>query len=226
MALTVPVVNPETGVFQAALATDISLLQISDFLRKLAILRNGKAFLVEGTGDFVATSSLEQPFKVVKDEPKRLNITDIQAPLIQAAGQFLIKQFNSLEQIKSQQQLTFTFGGDAQFLQVTPLQDERGLDWLMVVVIPRADFTKHIYAYTRFTVIVGVFVAGVGVILGLLLVWITVPIQELYKAAKALESEKFEASILETVTSRGDEFGEFGKVFLGMANVIYSRESN
>lgn len=225
--LTIPVLNRQTGAFQGALATNISLSQISDFLGNLTMLRSGKAFIMERTGNLVATSSREQPFKVVQDEQKRLNVRESQDPLIQAAGHILVKEFNTLAQIQRQQQLTFTFRGNSQFLQVTPLQDERGLDWMMVVVVPRADFTTHIDAYMRWTVFVGVVVAGVGIILGLMLVrWITVPIQDLYKAAKALESENFDASILETVASRGDEFGQLGKVFIVMANVIYSREQN
>jgi len=227
ISLALPILEPKTGKFQGALSTDITLQKLSDFLRNLSISATGKAFILERSGNLVATSSQEQPFKTVAGKQERLNVIQSQEPIIQATGQYLSDKFKSLEAIESKQQFSFTFRGDSHFVEVTPIQDPQGLNWLLVVVIPKADFTKHIYAYTRFTIILGIVIAGGAVILGLLMVrWINQPIQDLYKAAKAIESEKFDASSLETVASRRDEFGELGKVFLAMAQVIYSREHN
>jgi len=227
ISLVMPILEPKTGKFQGALVTDVTLRELSDFLRNLSISASGKAFILERSGNLVATSSQEEPFKTVAGKQERRSVTQIQEPVIQATGQYLSDKFKSLEAIESKQQFSFTFRGDSNFVEVTPIQDPQGLNWLLVVVIPKADFTKHIYAYTRFTIILGIVIAGGAVILGLLMVrWINQPIQDLYKAAKAIESEKFDASSLETVASRRDEFGELGKVFLAMAQVIYSREHN
>jgi methyl-accepting chemotaxis protein len=209
------------------ISTDISLVQISKFLGNLEISQNGKALIIERTGDVIAISTLEQPFKVVNNQTERLNISESQNPTIQGTGQYLIEKFNGLDQIKDKQQFTFRFKGDLQLVQVTPLQNQEGIDWLMVVVIPYSDFLKHIYTYTLLTVIIGISVAGIGVILALLMVrWIIKPIEQLQQAAHTIESQNFDQSILEEVSSRRDEFGQLGKVMLAMANVIYSREQN
>ena len=86
---------------------------------------------------------------------------------------------------------------------------------------------QHIYAYTKHTIIVGILVTVLAIMLALVTVrWIINPIKYLYQAAQDIQSEKFEPETLETVAQRGDEFGKLAKVFLVMAQVIYSREQN
>ncbi|SKB15638.1 putative sensor protein with HAMP domain [Planktothrix sp. PCC 11201] len=227
MDFSIPIYNQESGNFAGVISTDISLVQISKFLRNLEISQNGKALIMERTGDVIAISTLEQPFKVVNNQTKRLNVRESQDPTIQGTGQYLIEKFKSLDQIEDKQQFTFRLKGNLQLVQVTPLQNQEGIDWLMVVVIPHSDFLKHIYTYTTLTVIIGVSVAGIAVILALLLVrWIIKPIEQLQQAAETIESQNFDQSILEEVSRRRDEFGQLGKVMSAMANVIYSREQN
>ncbi|GDZ95967.1 putative sensor protein [Planktothrix agardhii CCAP 1459/11A] len=232
MDFSIPIYDRESGSFEGVISTDISLVQISKFLRNLEISQNGKALVIERTGDVIAISTLEQPFKVVNNQNKRLNMSESQDPIIQGINQYLIEKFNGLDQIKEKQQFTFRFKGNSQLVQVTPLQQnqegkEIGCDWLMVVVIPYSDFLQYIYTYTTLTIIIGVLVAGIGVILALLMVrWIIKPIEQLQQAAHTIESQNFDQSILEEVSRRRDEFGQLGKVMLAMANVIYSREQN
>lgn len=227
MDFSIPIYNRESGSFEGVISTDVSLVQISKFLGNLEISQNGKALIIERTGDVIAISTLEQPFKVVNNQTKRLNIIESQDPIIQGTGEYLIEKFNGLDQIQDKQQFTFRFKGNLQLIQVTPLQNQEGIDWLMVVVIPYSDFLQHIYTYTLLTVIIGISVAGIAVILALLLVrWIIKPIQQLQEAAATIESQNFNQSILEEVSRRRDEFGQLGKVMLAMANVIYSREQN
>ncbi|WP_445248170.1 PDC sensor domain-containing protein [Microcoleus sp. OTE_8_concoct_300] len=227
ISLVVPILEQKTGKFQGALSTDVTLGDLSDFLRKLSISTTGKAFILERSGNLVATSSQEPPFQVVNGQQERRKVTQSQEAVIQGTGQYLFDKFKTLEAIEKQEQFSFTFGGNSHVVEVAPIKDNQGLNWLLVVVIPKADFTQNIDAYTRFTIILSLAIAGGGVIFGLLMVrWINQPIQDLYQAAKAIELEQFDALTLEKVASRGDEFGGLGKVFLAMAQVIYSREQN
>lgn len=227
ISLVMPILEPKTGKFQGVLGTDLSLQVISDFLRNLSISATGKAFILERSGNLVAISTQEAPFKIVEGKQERLKVTESQEPVIQAIGQYLINKFNNLEAIESKEEFSFTFRGDSPFVHVSPLQDKLGLNWLLVVVIPKADFSDHLYNYTRVTIILGLVIATGSIMLGLFMIqWINQPIQVLYQAAKAIESEKFDESTLKQVASRRDEFGALGKVFLAMAQVISSREEN
>jgi hypothetical protein len=83
--------------------------------------------------------------------------------------------------------LNFEIDGKRQFVKVLPFQDGKGLDWLIVVVVPEADFTKEIEANTRTAVLLCLAALGVAVAIGILTSrWVTNPILRLNTAAKIL----------------------------------------
>ena len=56
------------------------------------------------------------------------------------AMQYLVKECCSLNQIDTRQQFRSALDGQQHLLEVTPLRDGNGLDWLIVLIIPKADF--------------------------------------------------------------------------------------
>lgn len=172
------------GVF----ASDIDLLSISKFLKKLRVGTHGQVFIMERSGLMVAASTPEPPF--LKDAHgtlnQRLMVRDAQQPLIRLAGEYLLSR-GDLSQIQSIQKLNFEIEGQKQFLLVIPYSDQLGLDWLIVTVVPETDFTAEIVANTRLTLIFS-FAALVGAIaLGLLLTeFIVRPMQKLGQTSLAL----------------------------------------
>ncbi len=138
---------------QGVLVVDIRLAQISEFLRKLAVSSSGKIFIVERDGMLVASSSQEQPFKIINKKAERINAINSSDILIQSTATYLQQTFRSFREIKQNQNLQFTQKGNRQFVRTVPWQDEFGLDWLVVVVVPESDFTEQINANTRTTVL-------------------------------------------------------------------------
>jgi signal transduction histidine kinase len=138
---------------QGVLVVDIRLAQISEFLRKLAVSSSGKIFIVERDGMLVASSSQEQPFKIINKKAERINAINSSDILIQSTATYLQQTFRSFREIKQNQNLQFTQKGNRQFVRTAPWQDEFGLDWLVVVVVPESDFIEQINANTRTTVL-------------------------------------------------------------------------
>jgi len=102
-----------------------------------------------------------------------------------------------------------------------------GLDWLIVVVIPEADFMGHIYAQTRRTLILMIIIGAIAVTLGILISrWITRPMIRLNHAAKKVEDMSFDPVTIQDITARKDEVGELAKVFEDMAIAIGAREQS
>ncbi len=97
---------------------------------------------------------------------KRLTAVESSNPLIREGAQNLLSRFGSFQQIDRSERFTFEMEGKPQFLQVTPLQDGRGLNWLMAVVIPKADFTAQIDANTRHTIVLCLVALAVATLLG------------------------------------------------------------
>ncbi|MDX1521193.1 MAG: cache domain-containing protein, partial [Anaerolineae bacterium] len=200
-----------SGGLQGVLAIDLPLQQISDFLRELEISTNGEAFIIERNGEIVASSVAEPPFVTADDGDVRLEAVNSTDPLIQASAQHLQRSFGSFELIGDGWQSTFELGNERHFVQVNGLQDGRGLDWLIVVVIPEGDFMGSINANTRLTVIISMVAVALATLIGLTTYrWLVQPILGLNNAAKAIAAGKWGERV---AIDRGDELGELAQSF-------------
>lgn len=205
----------------AVIAAEQRLSQISYFLRQLKVSRSGKTFIIEHNGQLIASSSDEQPFTVKNDKPQRLSVSDSNDPLIQATAQHLIERFGNFNKIQNSQQIDFLHKSKRQFVQVTPWRDELGLDWLMVVVVPEADFMAQIHANTRITIMLCLLALGLATMLGFYTSrWITQPILKLSQASEAIADGKLEQQVEE---SHVDELSVLSQSFNRMAQQL--RES-
>ncbi|MDZ8054526.1 MAG: response regulator [Aulosira sp. ZfuVER01] len=205
----------------AVIAAEQRLSQISDFLRQLKVSRSGKTFIIEHNGQLIASSSDEQPFTVKNEKPQRLSVSDSKDPLIQATAQHLIERFGNFNKIQNFQQIDFLHKSKRQFVQVTPWRDEWGLDWLMVVVVPEADFMAQIHANTRTTIMLCLLALGLATALGVYTSrWITQPILKLSQASEAIADGKLEQQVEE---SHVDELSVLSQSFNRMAQQL--RES-
>lgn len=216
-----PIYNQKRQLL-GVLGNEVSLAQIGDFLHHLEISRSGQAFIIERSGDIVATSTTEPLFVTTTNQgQKRLQATQSNHPLIRAATQDLLKKFGSFNKIgtrQSQQHFTFAIDGKQQLVQATPLQLGRGLDWLIVVVIPEADFMEQINANTRSTILLCLLSLVVATLFGIRTSrWIVRPILSLSSAAKKLESGEWEQTL---PVDRSDELGKLAESFNSMARQL------
>ncbi|MBD1865075.1 MULTISPECIES: hybrid sensor histidine kinase/response regulator [Trichocoleus] len=212
-------VYDRTGTFRGVVSTDLYLSSISQFLQNLRVGRSGKTFIIERSGLIVASSTTEQPFLTKADgQVSRLLATESSIPLIRFTAQHLIDRFGSLRQINHSQQFDFMLQGQREFVQVLPLYDERGLDWLIVVVVPESDFMAQINANTRATVLLCLGALVLAVIVGIATSrWITKPILRLSAASQAIATGHLD----QTVTVKGiNELEALGQSFNQMATQL------
>ncbi|MEO1299117.1 MAG: HAMP domain-containing protein [Cyanobacteria bacterium J06636_16] len=197
--IVLPAVSPvydTAGNFQGVFAVDVSLAAVSDFLGTLEIGQTGQVFIMERSGLLVASSSTDAPFLEVDGAISRLRATQSQNPLIQGAANYLSQTFGDLNQIDQPQQFTFHLEGQRQLLQVTPYQDEFGLDWLIAVAIPESDFMAQINASTRNTVFLCGISSIIAIALGILTSrWITRPVVQLSQASQAVAAGDLEQQV-------------------------------
>ncbi|MGK7933937.1 MAG: ATP-binding protein [Microcystaceae cyanobacterium] len=195
----------KNNVFQGILATDLTIAQISDFLRSLSISQSGKAYIIERSGNLVASSALQDPFVIIDNQPQRLAAQDIDDPLIQQTTTYLQNNFELFEHITQTEKLTFKTKGNRHFVQVVPWQDEFGLDWLIILVIPESDFIAQIQENTRNTLILCMLSLMVAILIGIWTArWVTYPILQLNETAKDISSGNYQKVKID----REDELGE------------------
>nr|WP_246841495.1 hybrid sensor histidine kinase/response regulator [Chroococcidiopsis sp. TS-821] len=175
------------GRLIGVLGVDFLLTKISHFLRSLDIHPSAKIFIIEQSGDLIASSSAEKPLTLHQGKAQRLQVLQSQDPLIQATAGYLNKEFSSLGAISISQELSFQHNNERHFIHVTPWKDNLGLDWLVVVVVPESAFMAQINENTKITIIFCLLAMLFATLLGTLTSrWITQPIRELSAASKAI----------------------------------------
>ncbi|MGL4881572.1 MAG: HAMP domain-containing protein, partial [Waterburya sp.] len=181
-----PVYN-QAGEIKGALGVEIFLSQISEFLRNLEISKSGHSFILERSGEIIASSTSEQPYIKKDNQQVRLLATESSNPLTQATAKHLKQKFGDFQQINANENFTFELNGKRQLAYVQTLKDWRGIDWLTVIVIPESDFMAQIDANTHTTIALCFVALLVAIWLGLITSrWITQPILRLSNASSAI----------------------------------------
>lgn len=186
VALSQPIYDTSNnlkGVFLIELFLD----KVSNFLSNLNVSPSGKVFIIERDGTLIAHSIEQDPFTMKDGKAQPLNALDSTDPLIQATAKHLQEKFGDFNNIQGSQEIQFDFNNDREFIKVTSLKNELGLDWLAVVTVPEADFMAQINANNRTTILLCLVALGVASGLGIVTArWIARPIYRLNLASQAI----------------------------------------
>ncbi|MEG3871799.1 PAS domain S-box protein [Microcoleus sp. Z1_B5] len=208
----------DAGKLLGVAGSDLLFSRIKEFLVSLKIGKSGQTFVMERSGMLIATSTASPEFVVEGKETRRIKASESENPVIRQTAQHLDKSYDSLAKINNSQQLTFDVDGQRNFIQVAPFKDDRGLDWLIVVVVPESDFMEQINLNTRTTFLLSLAALLGATILGILTAkWVIQPILRLNAAAKALARNEWDTKL---TLNREDELGELATAFNSMAEQL------
>ncbi|MDX2232600.1 MAG: PAS domain S-box protein [Leptolyngbyaceae cyanobacterium bins.349] len=206
----------QRGVLWAA----IDLEQISQVLHQslqpLTASHQGQAFIVDPTGALVASSTKEtlmvprqgsEPMNsdlansAVDAQPmerSRLQAVRSLNSTTQESAKFLANRLSGANAITRKSHFRFEAAGKQYFLQVTPLQNPKHLNWFLVVALPKADFAVPVHRQYH-TILALSSIALLGAItLGLLTAQqITRPILRLSRASRDLMLGKLDVPVEE-----------------------------
>lgn len=220
IAASLPVYDAQQK-FLGVVAADIFLSHISDFLRSLEIGKTGQAFIMERSGWLVAASGDEAAFirSAEGRAAKRLHASESSNRIIQKTAEFLIERYGDYQHIHEVQYLELSPEGQRCFLQVVPIKDGYGLDWLIAVVIPEADFMGRIDAHNRTTAFFILAALAAVIIIGVVAAQlITRPIIQLRASARALARNEWTRPFPDD--SRIREISELTRSFSIMAGQL------
>ncbi|WP_036484069.1 PAS domain S-box protein [Myxosarcina sp. GI1] len=184
------------GELQGVLNSDLLLEDISLFLDSLDFSPSGQTFIVEPTGELIASSTQERLFHRQGKELIRMQSTDSQNLLTRAVAQEAIAKWQDLNRIRASQSFSFLLDKQRQFVQITPYQNSYGLDWLIVTAIPETDFLADIQANNQRTLLLCGLTLLSATVTG---IWtsraIATPIHRLQQAATAITEGQLKRQI-------------------------------
>ena len=177
----------ESGNLRGVIAIDLTLTQIGDFLRQLKIAKSGQAFILEPSGEIVATSTSEAPYISIDKKQQRIHANNSQNPLLRLIFQNLQQKYPNSADIPKHLQIQMQWEGAAQYVQITRLRNEQGLDWLMIVAVSEQDFRDRININTRNTIVLCALAFILASVTGFYTSkWIAKPVEKLIDASHLL----------------------------------------
>ena len=207
-------VNDRNGAFKGVVATDISLQQVTSFLQRLALSSNGVAMVLEKDGNLIGASRGAHVQKRPDGTAVRLNAAQSTDPLVAQTYAAVRGLADTAADARPHTTVFTTADGSAVQVGYARLTDEAGLDWLIMVAVPRQDFLHGIIDNFRRTVLLAVVAAVVVMLTGMLVLSTVTRELRLLAAAARRVGQGSIAPFGES--RRKDELGDLARSFADM----------
>ena len=189
-----PVYDSQGSQLLGVCAADVVLPEeFRDFLQQINVGESGRAFVVDRQGQLISSSTDEPLMLEVGNTMAFLPATNSRDPLVRNTATYLNRRFDGFDRIDTTKQLSIKLDGRRQYLEVLPISDAFGLDWLIVVVVPEADIMGRIHTNTQITVALCVIALAIAAGGGILSTRrITAPILSLNRAVKEIAQGRWD----------------------------------
>ena len=214
-------VNNAQGEFQGVVATDLSLQRVNDFLRSLQLTANGIAYVVEKDGNLIGSSRGPHLRKDAAGGNVRMNVATSEDPLVVASYREIEKLLLTATDPSQPRTVVFETGGGQQVeAAYACIQDAAGLDWIIVVAVPRSDFLLGVAENFRRTLVLALLASLMTIVIGLVVLSVVArDLKQLASAARSVGNGDLSATF---DVARGDEIGDLAKSFRAMQTRLLS----
>lgn len=210
-------VGNDVGEPEGVAATDLPLTQVSALLQRVSLTENAVAMVVEADGQLIGVSRGAHMRTVAAGQRERLNAAQSPDSLVAAAFDAVRRRAAASGEALGTAPRTDSFSdaeGRGVQLGYARVDPALGLDWLIIVAVPRADFLAGV----RRSVMQAGVLAGLGVILALGLGWVVLGVvtRELRQLAEA--ARRVGDGMLDEPpeSRRADELGQLARSFADM----------
>jgi diguanylate cyclase (GGDEF)-like protein len=205
------------GALAGVVATDMSLRALNDFVRRLRLTDHGLAFIVERDGNLIASSRSPNVNRPAGGQASRINAAQSSDPVERAVHAEVRRAMDASPSKTG----SFSFtgpGGQTDQVAFATITDSAGLEWIVVVAVPRSDFMGGITTNVVRTALIGAAASIVAMLLGLsVLRWIGDDLGRLARAARAIGDGDMEVPV---DIHRRDELGDLAECFRQMQHKL------
>lgn len=203
------------GGLQGVVATDMSLQRLNEFVKKLSISSHAVAFIIEPDGKLIASSRSPNTVRLPDGSNVRVNAIDSDSVLQRAAYLQVRDMVASGKPFEGATTHVFSGpDGEAVELAFNHVLDAAGLNWIIVVAVPRSDFMQGITSNVLRTALIGFLGALAAVALGLSIMgWVGRDIKHLTQAVQDVGEGRLETPL---DVHRHDEIGVLANAFRKM----------
>lgn len=208
-------VGNDVGEPEGVAATDLPLQQVNALLQRLALTENAVAMVVEADGQLIGVSRGAHMKPPAAGLRERLNAAQSPDALVAAAFDAVRRRTaaGALDATPRTERFRDDEGRDVQ-LGYARVDPALGLDWLIIVAVPRADFLVGVQ---RSVTQAGV-LAGLGIVVALSLGWavlgvVTRELRELAESARRIGDGLLDPP---REVHRKDELGQLARSFADM----------
>ncbi|MCA0176321.1 MAG: diguanylate cyclase [Proteobacteria bacterium] len=184
------------GRWHGVVATDMAMGELDRFIAGLRISPGGFAFIVEPDGQLVATSR-GTSVRMVDGEGKRVQVDAVQTPLLAKVYEQVRASLPSTSLEHPGSLRIADAGGQVYETGFARISDDAGLDWGIVVAMPREDYLGGIATIVERSAIGAGVTALVMLLLGMLVVrGITSDVRRLAHMAQRIGTGDWNAPLL------------------------------
>ncbi|MBS1187425.1 MAG: diguanylate cyclase [Burkholderiaceae bacterium] len=200
------------GVVAGVVAVDVELKALTDFLDGLTISKNGFAFVMDGSGQMVASSNNEELHEQQGGLSKRFLASEMKSPLIKSAAESVMA-WKAQAGKGGQEPFSTTLETAVGLVEVaaSPLGEKHGLDWVTVVVAPRADFLGGVTRSFNASINFAVVCIGLALLIGMLI--INRVLRDIHALNTAVQKIGIGEPVRDLDIHRRDEIGQLARSF-------------
>ena len=214
-------VNDADGEFQGVVATDLSLQGVNEFLHSLRLSANGIAYVVETDGNLIGASRGPHLQKDAAGGKVRLNAEASGDQLVVASYRAIRNLLSTSSEASHPRTAVFEdANGQPVEAAYARIQDAAGLDWIIVVAVPRSDYLFRVTENFKRTVMLALLASLMTIVIGFVVLSIVArDLKQLAMAARNVGNGDFNAAFDVT---RSDEIGDLAKSFRTMQTKLLS----
>ncbi|MEM7626741.1 MAG: SpoIIE family protein phosphatase [Planctomycetota bacterium] len=215
----------ERGELRGVLDTELSLEDLSAFLRTLKIAQTGVAVITDRDGRLIAASN---DARLATDQLDRLAALGSEEPDVRALAAALAQEFpGGPKSFPGQWTGTVELEQGSALMTVSGFKRDGGLNWIVMTAVPTAAFTAEVEAIRARALRIALIAVGVTLLLGMLLsAWLVRPMLRVAAHARNVGAGDLETPLqLNQARELVELSGEFNNMTAGLRERLAMRRS-